>query len=382
MKISYISLGSNLGDRQINIQSALNQIDKRVGNIISISKLYENPSIGFKGDMFYNCCIGLKTILSPKELLNELLIIEKEGGRIRINKVGYFSRSIDLDILLYEDQIINTKDLKVPHPKLHERQFVVKPLLDIAKGKIHPIFKKSITEIAEDLKDFNNVIEMEANLYNPVFNSLTGYDNIVVEGNIGIGKTSLSKKLSKNLNKNLILEGFKDNPFLEKFYEDPKRYALNLELTFLVDRCRQLNDYKNQLDLFKTGVVFDYDIVKSLIFAGVTLSENDFNLYRNIFYFMTKDLLKHNLIIFLMQSPENLLLNIEKRGRYFEKNIKKDYLKKINQAYIKLLKSKLDWNILFIDVSDIDFVENHSDYLELLFRIKGELTQKVVKLPN
>lgn len=382
MKISYISLGSNLGDRQINIQSALNQIDKRAGNIISISKLYENPSIGFKGDMFYNCCIGLKTILSPKELLNELLIIEKEGGRIRINKVGYFSRSIDLDILFYEDQIINTKDLKVPHPKLHERQFVVKPLLDIAKGKIHPIFKKSITEIAEDLKDFNNVIEMEANLYNPVFNSLTGYDNIVVEGNIGIGKTSLSKKLSKNLNKNLILEGFKDNPFLEKFYEDPKRYALNLELTFLVDRCRQLNDYKNQLDLFKTGVVFDYDIVKSLIFAGVTLSENDFNLYRNIFYFMTKDLLKHNLIIFLMQSHENLLLNIEKRGRYFEKNIKKDYLKKINQAYIKSLKSKLDWNILFIDVSDIDFVENHSDYLELLFRIKGELTQKVVKLPN
>jgi len=382
MKISYISLGSNLGDRQINIQSALNQIDKRVGNIISISKLYENPSIGFKGDMFYNCCIGLKTILSPKELLNELLIIEKEGGRIRINKVGYFSRSIDLDILFYEDQIINTKDLKVPHPKLHERQFVVKPLLDIAKGKIHPIFKKSITEIAEDLKDFNNVIEMEANLYNPVFNSLTGYDNIVVEGNIGIGKTSLSKKLSKNLNKNLILEGFKDNPFLEKFYEDPKRYALNLELTFLVDRCRQLNDYKNQLDLFKTGVVFDYDIVKSLIFAGVTLSENDFNLYRNIFYFMTKDLLKHNLIIFLMQSHENLLLNIEKRGRYFEKNIKKDYLKKINQAYIKLLKSKLDWNILFIDVSDIDFVENHSDYLELLFRIKGELTQRVVKFPT
>ena len=382
MKISYISLGSNLGDRQINIQSALNQIDKRVGNIISISKLYENPSIGFKGDMFYNCCIGLKTILSPKELLNELLIIEKEGGRIRINKVGYFSRSIDLDILFYEDQIINTKDLKVPHPKLHERQFVVKPLLDIAKGKIHPIFKKSITEIAEDLKDFNNVIEMEANLYNPVFNSLTGYDNIVVEGNIGIGKTSLSKKLSKNLNKNLILEGFKDNPFLEKFYEDPKRYALNLELTFLVDRCRQLNDYKNQLDLFKTGVVFDYDIVKSLIFAGVTLSENDFNLYRNIFYFMTKDLLKHNLIIFLMQSHENLLLNIEKRGRYFEKNIKKDYLKKINQAYIKSLKSKLDWNILFIDVSDIDFVENHSDYLELLFRIKGELTQRVVKFPT
>ena len=373
MKFAYLSLGSNLGNRQTNIQSALNQIDKRLGDVISISKLYENPSIGFKGNMFYNCCIGLKTILSPKELLNELLVIEKEGGRIRKIHKGYFSRTIDIDILFYENQIINYKELKIPHPKLHKREFVIKPLLDIAKGKIHPLFKKSILEIGEDLEDFSDVVELKTKLYNPIFNSLIDYDNIVVEGNIGIGKTSLSKKLSEDLNKNLILEGFKDNPFLEKFYKDPKRYVLNLELTFLVDRCRQLNDYKNQLDLFKTGVVFDYDIVKSLIFAGITLSENDFNLYRNIFYFMTKDLLKPNLIIFLMQSPENLLLNIEKRGRYFEKNIKKDYLKKINQAYIKSLKSKEDWNILFIDITDIDFVENNLDYLELLFKIKKEL---------
>ena len=382
MKLTYLSLGSNLGDRQINIQSALNQIDKRAGNIISISKLYENPSFGFEGDMFYNCCIGLKTILSPIELLNEILLIEKEGGRIRKIEEGYLSRTIDIDILFYENKTINSDELKIPHPKLHERNFVIKPLLDIAKGKIHPFFKKSILEIRDDLKDFSQVVEIKNNLYNPVFNSLEDHNNIVIEGNIGIGKTSLAKKLSKNLNKNLILEGFIDNPFLEKFYQDPKRYALNLELTFLVDRCRQLNDYKNQLDIFKTGVVFDYDIVKSLIFAGVTLNENDFNLYRNIFYFMTKDLLKPNLIIFLMQSPENLLLNIEKRGRYFEKNIKKDYLKKINQAYIKSLKSKTDWNILFIDVSDIDFVENDSDYLELLFRIKDGLAQSVVKLPD
>ena len=382
MKLTYLSLGSNLGDRQINIQSALNQIDKRAGNIISISKLYENPSFGFEGDMFYNCCIGLKTILSPVELLNEILHIEKEGGRIRKIEEGYLSRTIDIDILFYENQTINSDELKVPHPKLHERNFVIKPLLDIAKGKIHPFFKKSILEIGDELKDFSQVVEIKNNLYNPVFNSLEDYNNIVIEGNIGIGKTSLAKKLSKNLNKNLILEGFIDNPFLEKFYQDSKRYALNLELTFLVDRCRQLNDYKNQLDIFKTGVVFDYDIVKSLIFAGVTLNENDFNLYRNIFYFMTKDLLKPNLIIFLMQSPENLLLNIEKRGRYFEKNIKKDYLKKINQAYIKSLKSKTDWNIRFIDVSDIDFVENDSDYLELLFRIKDGLSQSVVKLPD
>ncbi len=135
------------------------------------------------------------------------------------------------------------------------------------------------------MKGFKAFKEVDNKIQNPVLNTLSNYNNIVIEGNIGVGKTSLSKKLSEDLNKNLILEGFQENPFLEKFYNNRHRYALNLELTFLVDRCRQLNDYKNQLDLFKTGVVFDYDIVKSLIFAGVTLSENDFNLYRNIFLF-------------------------------------------------------------------------------------------------
>ena len=373
MKLTYLSLGSNIGDKKNHLQSALNKIDRTIGNIISISSLYENPSEGFEGEMFYNCYISLETTFSAKELLKKLLVVEKEGGRVRSIDKGYVSRSIDLDILFYEDEIINSKDLIIPHPKLHQRKFVIKPLLEIAKGKIHPIIKKSILQMAEDLKDFSEIKKIKEQLLNPVYNSLLSYNNIVVEGNIGVGKTSLSKKLSSDLNKNLILEGFKENPFLEKFYEDSKRYALNLELTFLIDRCRQLNDYKNQLDLFKTGVVFDYDIVKSLIFAGITLSENDFNLYRNIFYFMTKDLIKPGLVIFLMQSPENLLNNIKKRGRYFENKIEKDYLKKINQAYLKSLKSNSNLNTVFIDVSDINFVENKLDYMELLFRIKKSL---------
>ena len=372
-QLTYLSLGSNIGDKEKNIQSALDEIDRKIGDIISISKLYENPSIGFKGDLFFNCCIGVQTILKPNELLKKILKIEEKGGRIRKKSKSYESRTIDIDILFYENQIIDFKNLKIPHPKIQEREFVIKPLLDIAKGKIHPILNKSVLQISNGMEGTKAFIQVNSKIQNPVLKTLSNYNNIVIEGNIGIGKTSLSKKLSKDLNKNLILEGFKENPFLEKFYNNPKRYALNLELTFLVDRCRQLNNYKNQLDLFKTGIVFDYDIVKSLIFAGVTLSENDFNLYRNIFYFMTKDLIKPNLIICLLQTPDNLLLNIEKRGRHFEKKINKEYLKKINQAYMKSLKSKTDWKILFVDVSDIDFVENEGHYLELLFRIKRSL---------
>ncbi len=372
-QLTYLSLGSNIGDKEKNIQSALDEIDRKIGDIISISKLYENPSIGFKGDLFFNCCIGVQTILKPNELLKKILKIEEKGGRIRKKSKSYESRTIDIDILFYENQIIDFNNLKIPHPKIQEREFVIKPLLDIAKGKIHPILNKSVLQISNGMEGTKAFIQVNSKIQNPVLKTLSNYNNIVIEGNIGIGKTSLSKKLSKDLNKNLILEGFKENPFLEKFYNNPKRYALNLELTFLVDRCRQLNNYKNQLDLFKTGIVFDYDIVKSLIFAGVTLSENDFNLYRNIFYFMTKDLIKPNLIICLLQTPDNLLLNIEKRGRHFEKKINKEYLKKINQAYMKSLKSKTDWKILFVDVSDIDFVENEGHYLELLFRIKRSL---------
>ena len=372
-QLTYLSLGSNIGDKEKNIQSALDEIDRKIGDIISISKLYENPSIGFNGDLFFNCCIGVQTILKPNELLKKILKIEVKGGRIRKKSKSYESRTIDIDILFYENQIIDFKNLKIPHPKIQEREFVIKPLLDIAKGKIHPILNKSVLQISNGMEGTKAFIQVNSKIQNPVLKTLSNYNNIVIEGNIGIGKTSLSKKLSKDLNKNLILEGFKENPFLEKFYNNPKRYALNLELTFLVDRCRQLNNYKNQLDLFKTGIVFDYDIVKSLIFAGVTLSENDFNLYRNIFYFMTKDLIKPNLIICLLQTPDNLLLNIEKRGRHFEKKINKEYLKKINQAYMKSLKSKTDWKILFVDVSDIDFVENEGHYLELLFRIKRSL---------
>ena len=100
--------------------------------------------MGFDGDMFYNCCIGVETVLKPHDLLNILLIIEKEAGRIRKKNVGYSSRIIDLDILFYQDQLINTSDLIVPHPKLHQREFVIKPLLDIANSKIHPKFQQSI----------------------------------------------------------------------------------------------------------------------------------------------------------------------------------------------------------------------------------------------
>ena len=370
--IVYLSLGSNLGDKINNLQTTINLIDSKVGDVLLISSVYQTKAVGFVGEDFLNCCVSLRTSMEPKILIKELINIESQNGRLRSNRNIYESRSIDIDILFYEDKIINQHNLTIPHPRMNERDFVIKPLLDIAKSKIHPLLNRTISEIDLDLGD-TEIIKINDDLVLPVIEKLKSIKNIVIEGNIGVGKTCLSEKLSKDLNKELILEGYMDNPFLDKYYENPDRYALNVELTFLTDRCRQLSDFNNQISLFSSGLVSDYDIFKSLVFAGISLKEIEYNLFRKIFTYMTKDLFKSNLIIYLLQSTEQLLENIKKRGRGFEKKIDKKYLDKINQGYLDYLKNNSDLNIIYIDVSDLDFVESKTDYFELLYRVKKKL---------
>ena len=376
----YLSLGSNLGDKIKNLQSAINLIDTNIGDVLSISNVYQTKSEGFKGDDFFNCCICIVTNLSPNFLLDKILEIELIEGRIRSSSNGYESRLIDIDILLYEDRVINENNLSIPHPRMHLRNFVLYPLSEIAMSKIHPKCNDTIGNLLNKLKS-TEILKCDKELMLPVLSKLQLFKNIVIEGNIGVGKTSLSKKLSNDLNKELIIEGFMDNPFLEKYYNNPERYALNVELTFLTDRCRQLNNFNNQMNFFSSGIIADYDIFKSLVFAGVSLNEIDFNLFRNIFYFMTKDLFKSDLVIYLIQSSDQLLKNISKRGRSFEKTISRNYLDKINTAYLKHIKTNSDLNVVYIDVSDLDFVESDQDYMKLLFRIKNTLTKSFKELP-
>jgi deoxyadenosine/deoxycytidine kinase len=162
------------------------------------------------------------------------------------------------------------------------------------------------------------------------------------------------------------LERFADNPFLPKFYEDANRYAFTLEMSFLADRYQQISDDLSQLDLFKDFILSDYDVFKSLIFSKITLQEDEFTLYRKLFYLMYKDIAKPELYVYLYQNTERLQQNIKKRGRDYEQNIEDDYLEKINAGYLDFLKTQKDFNIKIIDISDRDFVENRTDYLWIL----------------
>jgi deoxyguanosine kinase len=365
--IAYLSLGSNKGDRFKNLQDAINFIYVKIGKVDIISKVYNSPSFGFESTDFLNTCIRLETQLTAKEVLKALLAIEKTLGRARNKKSGYEARTIDLDIIFYDDDIINTKTLQIPHPEMSKRKFVLEPLHNIAPKIMHPEINQDVEMLLESCDDKSQLEPINIWLKNPTKkHSFSKYNYIAIEGNIGAGKTSLATKISHDFNAKLILERFADNPFLPKFYEDALRYAFTLEMSFLADRYQQISDDLSQLDLFKDFIVSDYDVFKSLIFSKITLPEDEFKLYRKLFYLMYKDIAKPDLYVYLYQNTQRLQENIKKRGRDYEQNIADDYLEKINSGYLEFLKSQTDFNVKIIDISDKDFVLNREDYLSIL----------------
>lgn len=365
-----LSIGSNQGSRLENIQKCIDLIHENVGAVIQVSKLYETPAWGFESDAFYNCALLLHTNSSAQKILNQVLKVEKELGRIRLNQEGYQSRIIDVDLIAFDDKIIDTEKLQVPHPLMQNRNFVLLPMQDLKLDWKHPVLQKTIPELIAITPD-ESVCTVVQDLKSPISEILLNQFNYVAfEGNIGAGKTTLVHKIAEDFNGKTVLERFADNPFLPKFYKDQNRYAFPLEMSFLADRYQQLADDLAQFDLFKDFIVADYHIFKSLIFAKITLAEDEYRLYRNLFDIIYKEMPKPDLYIYLYQNTDRLLQNIKKRGRIYEQNIEAAYLEKINNGYLEYIKSQTDLNVLIIDVSDRDFVKKHEDYLYILNEIK------------
>lgn len=188
------------------------------------------------------------------------------------------------------------------------------------------------------------------------------YNYIVIEGNIGAGKTTLSKKIANEYNAKLILEQFADNPFLPKFYDEPERYSFPLEMSFLADRYNQLKKDLAERDLFKSFTIADYYFMKSLIFAQSTLKKDEYSLYSKIFHIIYNQLPKPDLYVYLHQDVKNLLYNIKNRGRDYEKTITAEYLLGIQHGYFDFFKQQENLKILVIDVNKNNFVDHESDY--------------------
>jgi len=366
---TFLSLGSNLENRVYYLQKALFLLQERAGSLKKVSPVYESPSWGFEAGDFLNLCVELETSFSSQELLETVLKIETSLGRTRSEETGYEPRTLDIDILYYDTLIQKTDSLELPHPELHKRRFVLRPLADIAPQLYHPVLKKDSRNLLQECKDSLKLRKTTVKLYRNWQELFAALNFVAIEGNIGAGKTTLAHKISVDFKAKLVLERFADNPFLPKFYEDQSRYAFPLEMSFMADRYQQFTEDTSQLDLFKKFMVSDYDVYKSLIFAKITLQPDEYLLYRKVFTLMYREVRKPNLYLYLYQTTDRLLDNIKKRGRTYEQEIQPDYLEKINRGYFDYIKSFPEQKTLILDVSARDFVHDPTDYDHVLDEI-------------
>lgn len=191
---------------------------------------------------------------------------------------------------------------------------------------------------------------------------------IVVEGVIGAGKTTLAEKLKEKLNAELVKEQFEVNPFLEKFYNDRKRYAFQTQMFFLVNRFKQQQQL-HQENLFTEYLVADYSFHKDQIFAYLNLEGEELKLYESIFPLLARNLRKPDLVVYLQSSVDRLMYNIKKRGRKIERSLTRSYIEELSEAYNHFFFHFNDAPLLIVNSSEIDFVKSDTDFNELFREI-------------
>jgi deoxyadenosine/deoxycytidine kinase len=183
------------------------------------------------------------------------------------------------------------------------------------------------------------------------------YHFITIEGNIGAGKTTLAHLLARHYNARLVLEEFADNPFLSKFYENPRQFAFPLELFFMAERFKQLKELMQQKDLFQNITVSDYLFTKCLLFAKVTLPDDEFRLYQRLFEIILQQVVQPDILIYLHAPVAKLQANIKKRNRPYEQNIPDQYLFSVQETYTHYIKQH-NVKTIFVDATNADFLGN------------------------
>ena len=192
---------------------------------------------------------------------------------------------------------------------------------------------------------------------------------IVIEGPVGVGKTTLAKRLAESFNTDLLLEGADENPFLNKFYENQKNVAFQTQLFFLFQRAQQMQDLR-QADMFRPVHVADFIMEKDRLFAELTLDEEEFKLYEQVYQHLTIDAPAPDLVIYLQAPVEVLRKRISNRGRAYERSMDSDYLSRLNESYARFFYNYNESPLLIVNAEEIDLVNNENDYNLLLDQIK------------
>ncbi len=206
------------------------------------------------------------------------------------------------------------------------------------------------------------------------------YQFVCIEGNIGSGKTSLVEKLSTDYGGRILLEEFEDNPFLPLFYNDPERYAFTVELFFMTERYKQMQNHMSNQDLFNRYLFTDFSFIKTLLFARKNLQKEEYKLFQMLFSVLNKSFPTPDLMVFLHRDTEHLINNIRERNRSYELSITQEYLKTIQDSYFEYLRNITSFPVLILDIKDLDFVSNATHYETIKFLISKQYNPGVHRI--
>lgn len=324
--IAYIGLGSNLGDRSGTIESALAALQGHADiEVIRRSELRETPPLGDGSQGSYrNGVCEIRTTLAPDALLGVLRATEDALGRRRDGK--WTSRTIDLDLLLFGQEVVRTAELTVPHAQMHLRSFVLDGLCRLDRDFVHPVLGEPMHVLAERLNGADFALD-------PSVPQL-----VSVAGIIGVGKTTLANNLAGMLAAAVWREPYDTNPYMPEVYAGRKELALDSQLYFLVNRADQL-----ARDALAGGTIFltDYVFEKELIYARRLLNGEQLKLYESIYRSFTDRVASPVLVIYLEDSPQECLMRIHRRNRPYEQDITAGFLEQLHGDYEHLFS---DWH--------------------------------------
>ena len=343
MITAYIGLGSNLGNRLDNINSALRMLAEVADiEVVHVSELIEtNPLAQTEQPMYLNAVAELRTGLIPDDLLKTLINIETALGRMRLEK--WSSRTIDLDILLYGSEVIDSPHLTIPHPQMHLRSFVLEGLAALNGDFVHPVIKESLNGLANRLNGCDFV-------HNPDLPQL-----VSIAGIIGVGKTTLAKKLSTRLGCQMLPEPYDTNPFLPDVYAGKQELALDSQLYFMTERVEQLNN--GVLEKGQT-YISDYVFEKEPIYSRQTLTPEQLTLYNKIYQSSNSKVVSPVLVIYMTDSPQNCLERIHNRNLSYEQKIELQYLENLEAEYNQLFSNWKICPVIRIKTSELDYTKD------------------------